>query len=555
MALGGNERFLSVDRGANSPSAGAPRKVLSTPPDGTGGRLLRVRRALLSVADKTGLVELGKALHALEVEFISTGGTARTLHNSGVPVTEVSAVTGFPELLDGRVKTLHPKIHAALLARRDKPYHMEQLELHKIRPIDMVVCNLYPFDATVARGAPHEEVIENIDIGGVTLLRSAAKNGSEVAVITSPASYSSVIEELQKAGGELSAETMRTLALEAYAMTARYDASIVDYLAGRAGSESPFPPFLSLTGTKVMDLRYGENPQQKAALYASPNVREASLVHAKIHQGKALSFNNMLDMDSALALLKEFDGDTVVVVLKHNTPCGVGRGDSPTKAYARALSTDPMSAYGGIVGCTVEVDGELAKELTQSFKEAIIAPSFTGDALTALAKKPKMRVVEVLDWNLPADPREWDLKKVVGGILAQERNLHGEGAHHKVVTKRKPTDDETRAMRFALRIAKHMKSNAIVFAREFETVGLGPGQMSRVDAVKVAAMKCVKPSKGAVIGSDAFFPFRDGIDEAAKAGISAIIQPGGSIRDQEVIDAADEHGMAMLFTGVRHLRH
>jgi phosphoribosylaminoimidazolecarboxamide formyltransferase/IMP cyclohydrolase len=516
---------------------------------------LRVRRALLSVADKSGLVEFARALHGLEVELISTGGTARALHGAAVPVQEVSALTGFPELLDGRVKTLHPKVHAALLARRDKPYHMDQLDLHKIRPIDMVVCNLYPFDATVARGAPHEEVIENIDIGGVTLLRSAAKNGAQVAVVTSPGEYDALAQEMRESGGELGAATLERLALDAFAVTARYDASIVDYLAGRQAGGSAFPPFLSITGTKAMDLRYGENPQQKAALYATPHVREASLVGATIHQGKSLSFNNMLDMDSALGLLKEFNGDIAVVVLKHNTPCGVGRGDSAAQAYERALSTDPLSAYGGIVGCTVEVDEALATALTQSFKEAIIAPAFSSRALEVLSSKPNMRAVEVPNWAAAPDPREWDLKKVVGGVLVQERNLHADGAHHKVVTKRKPTDEETRAMRFALRIAKHMKSNAIVFAREFETVGLGAGQMSRVDAVKVAAMKSVKPSKGAVIGSDAFFPFRDGVDEAAKAGIAAIVQPGGSIRDQEVIDAADEHGMAMVFTGVRHLRH
>jgi phosphoribosylaminoimidazolecarboxamide formyltransferase/IMP cyclohydrolase len=304
-----------------------------------------------------------------------------------------------------------------------------------------------------------------------------------------------------------------------------------------------------------MDLRYGENPQQKAALYSYPGVREASLVNAKIHQGKSLSFNNILDMDSALALLREFPGETSVVILKHNTPCGVGRGKGPREAYERALSTDPMSAYGGIVGCTVTVDAGLAEALTESFKEAILAPAFTADALAILAKKPNMRAIEVPNFFEPADPNEWDIKKVVGGILVQGRNLIVEGPDHKVVSKRQPTDEESRAMRFALRIAKHMKSNAIVFAREFETIGLGAGQMSRVDAVKVAAMKSVKPSKGAVIGSDAFFPFRDGVDEAAKAGIAAIIQPGGSIRDGEVVQAADEHGMAMVFTGVRHLRH
>jgi phosphoribosylaminoimidazolecarboxamide formyltransferase/IMP cyclohydrolase len=432
---------------------------------------------------------------------------------------------------------------------------MDQLENHKIRPIDMVVCNLYPFEETVAAGAPHEDVIENIDIGGVTLLRSAAKNGTQVAVVTSPGSYPELAEEMRASGGELGAKTLEALAVAAFAVTARYDASIVDYLARRAGGEGTFPPYLSITGTKAMDLRYGENPQQRAALYATPGVREASLVDSKIHQGKALSFNNILDMDSALGLLREFEGDIAVVVLKHNTPCGVGRGDAPARAYERALSTDPLSAYGGIVGCTVEVDGALAEALTQSFKEAIIAPAFSQEALGALAKKPNMRAVEVHHWDAPHDPRELDIKKVVGGVLAQQRNLQAEGAQHKVVTKRKPTDEEVRAMRFALRIAKHMKSNAIVFAREFETVGLGAGQMSRVDAVKVAAMKSLKPSEGAVIGSDAFFPFRDGVDEAAKAGIAAIIQPGGSIRDQEVIDAADEHGMSMVFTGVRHLRH
>ena len=518
---------------------------------------MRVRRALLSVADKTGLVPFARALHELEVELISTGGTARDLHSAQIPVLEVSALTGFPELLDGRVKTLHPKVHAAILARRDKPYHIEQLEHHGVKPIDMVVCNLYPFEAAVARRAPHEEVIENIDIGGVTLLRSAAKNGDQVAVVTSPGSYEALAKEMREHGGDLSPETLAALVAEAFALTARYDAAIVAYLSLQraAAKGEAFPPILSLSASKVMDLRYGENPQQKAALYSYPGIREPSLVHATIHQGKALSFNNILDMDSALALLREFADDTAVVILKHTTPCGVGRDAKPAVAYERALSTDPMSAFGGIVGCSVEVDGPLAEAITASFKEAVLAPSFTKEALAALKKKPNMRVVEVPNWREPADPREWDVKKVVGGILAQERNLALEGAEHKAVTKRKPTEEETRAMRFALKIAKHMKSNAIVFAREFETVGLGAGQMSRVDAVKVAAMKALKPTKGCVIGSDAFFPFRDGVDEAAKAGITAIIQPGGSIRDGEVIQAADEHGMAMVFTGVRHLRH
>ena len=518
---------------------------------------MRVRRALLSVADKTGLVPFARGLHALKVELISTGGTARELHAAQIPVTEVSAVTGFPELLDGRVKTLHPRVHAALLARRDKPYHMEQLEHHGVKPIDMVVVNLYPFEAAVARKASHEEIIENIDIGGVTLIRSAAKNGDQVAVVTSPDSYVRVLKELDERGGELTDATLQGLVAEAFAMTARYDAAVVGYLSQHAAGArgETFPPVLSLSASKIMDLRYGENPQQKAALYSYPGIREPSLVHAIIHQGKSLSFNNILDMDSALALLREFHGETAVVILKHTTPCGVGRDPKPAVAYERALSTDPASAFGGIVGCSVEVDAPLAELLTASFKEAIVAPSFTREALAALKKKPNMRAVEVPTWREPADPREWDLKKVVGGILAQERNLALEGADHKVVTQRKPSDEEARAMRFALKIAKHMKSNAIVFAREFETVGLGAGQMSRVDAVKVAAMKALKPTKGCVIGSDAFFPFRDGVDEAAKAGITAIIQPGGSIRDGEVIQAADEHAMAMVFTGVRHLRH
>jgi phosphoribosylaminoimidazolecarboxamide formyltransferase/IMP cyclohydrolase len=495
-------------------------------------------------------------LTRLEVEIISTGGTARELHASQIPVTEISAVTGFPELLDGRVKTLHPNVHAAILARREKPYHMEQLETHGVKPIDMVVCNLYPFQAAVARKASHEDIVESIDIGGVTLLRSAAKNSDQVAVVTSPARYDAILAELNERAGALADETMAALGVEAFSLTATYDAAIVTYLtAYQSGGAAGFPPVLSLSGSKIMDLRYGENPQQKAALYSYPGVREASLVHANIHQGKSLSFNNILDMDSALALLKEFNHDGAVVILKHNTPCGVGRGEAPAKAYERALSTDPLSAYGGIVGCTVEVDAEFAQALTQSFKEAILAPSFTREALKVFATKPNMRVVELPNWHEPADPQEWDLKKVVGGILAQERNLILEGHELKVVTKRKPSEEEMRAMRFALKIAKHMKSNAIVFAREFETVGLGAGQMSRVDAVKVAAMKSLKPTKGAVIGSDAFFPFRDGVDEAAKAGIAAIIQPGGSIRDGEVIQAADEHGMSMVFTGVRHLRH
>jgi phosphoribosylaminoimidazolecarboxamide formyltransferase/IMP cyclohydrolase len=391
----------------------------------------------------------------------------------------------------------------------------------------------------------------------VTLIRSAAKNGDQVAVVTSPGEYQAVAAELIENKGQLSPQTLSGLVREAFALTARYDAAISSYLQAHAAGPhgETFPPVMSLTASKVADLRYGENPQQKAALYSYPGVREPSLVHAKIHQGKSLSFNNILDMDSALALLREFGEDPAVVILKHTTPCGVGRDSKPALAYERALSTDPMSAFGGIVGCSVEVDGPLADALTKSFKEAIVAPSFTQEALAALKAKPNMRAIEVPNWHEPADPREWDIKKVVGGLLAQERNLALEGAEHKVVTMRKPSDEEARAMRFALKIAKHMKSNAIVFAREFETVGLGAGQMSRVDAVKVAAMKALKPTEGCVIGSDAFFPFRDGVDEAAKVGIAAIIQPGGSIRDGEVIDAANEHGMAMVFTGVRHLRH
>ncbi len=518
----------------------------------------KIGRALLSVSDKSGLEAFARFLADRGVEILSTGGTAKALRAAGIPVKDVSEVTGFPEALDGRVKTLHPKIHGGILARRSDPKHRAELERHGIGTIDLVVVNLYPFEKTIARpGCTVEEAIEQIDIGGPSMVRSAAKNHADVAVVVDPADYGRVREEIEQKG-EVSAGLRRELAVKAYDHTSRYDRRISDYLASRqqpAVAEGKFPQALELRYTLIQGLRYGENPHQAGAFYRDPDADEPSIARALQLHGKELSYNNVLDSDAALELVKEFSR-TSAVIIKHNNPCGVATADTPGAAFARARETDPVSAFGGVVAFNRRVDGPAAEELAKLFLEVVIAPGFSPEALETLRKKRDIRLLEVGE-GLDRRTDRWTLRKVVGGLLFQDRDLGRieDVRSLRVATKRAPTDEEYEALAFAWIVAKHTRSNAIVFARPGQTVGVGAGQMSRVDSVKIAAMKAVLPLAGTAVASDAFFPFRDGIDEAARAGARAVVQPGGSIRDEEVIKAADEHGMAMVFTGMRHFRH
>jgi phosphoribosylaminoimidazolecarboxamide formyltransferase / IMP cyclohydrolase len=515
-----------------------------------------VKRALISVSDKTGIVEMAKGLSALGADILSTGGTAKALREAGVSVTDVAAYTGSPEILDGRVKTLHPKIHGGLLGRRDVPKHVAEMEQHGIGPIDVVVVNLYPFEATISKpDCPIEDAIEQIDIGGPSMLRSAAKNHADVLVVVDPADYVGALDAL-KAGGDVPAAFRRELAMKVFQHTARYDSLIAGYLEKQMqGSEVKFPPILSLQFERVETLRYGENPHQQGAFYREFGAREPSVSRATTLHGKAMSYNNFLDANSALELVKEFS-DTAVVIIKHNNPCGVALGTTPVEAYVKARETDPVSAFGGVIAFNRPVDLPAAKEITSTFVEVVVAPGYAAEALAELKRKKDLRLLDVgpLDMGI----REGlDLKKLVGGLIVQDRDL-GELKDMKslqVPTARKPTDDEYAACAFAWKVCKHVKSNAIVYARSAQTVGIGAGQMSRVDSVKLAGMKAVLPVKGCVMASDAFFPFRDGLDAAAQVGITAVIQPGGSIRDQELIKAADEHQIAMILTGMRHFRH
>ncbi len=514
-----------------------------------------IKRALISVSDKTGVVEMAKGLAALGAEILSTGGTAKVLREAGVAVTDVAAYTGSPEILDGRVKTLHPKIHGGLLGRRSVPAHVAQMQEHGIEPIDVVVVNLYPFEATIAKpNCSFDEAIENIDIGGPSMLRSAAKNHEDVVVVVDPSDYTRVLEALT--AGTVTRELRRELALKVFQHTARYDSLIAGYLEKQMqGGEVKFPKMLSLQFERVETLRYGENPHQQGAFYRELHSREPSVSRATVLHGKAMSYNNYLDANSALELVKEFD-ETAVVIIKHNNPCGVALGATPVEAYVKARETDPVSAFGGVIAFNRPVDLAAAKEITSTFVEVVVAPGFTDEALSELKRKKDLRLLAVGPL-VKAMPEGYDLKKLVGGLIVQDRDL-GTVADLRVLnvpTRRKPTDDEYAACAFAWKVCKHVKSNAIVYARPGQTVGIGAGQMSRVDSVKLAGMKAVLPVKGCVMASDAFFPFRDGIDAAAQAGITAVIQPGGSIRDQEVIKAADEHQMAMIFTGMRHFRH
>lgn len=511
------------------------------------------KKALLSVSDKTGLVNLARGLVEMGWELISTGGTARTLKEAGLPVTEVAEVTGFPEILDGRVKTLHPKIHGAILAR-PLPEHMAELKAQGIEAIDLVVVNLYPFRETIARpGVTPEEAIENIDIGGPAMVRAAAKNHERVAVVVNPADYDGVLVELREKGN-LSPETRRRLAATAFAHTAAYDAAIAAYFHRLVRAEEPFPTHFILYGEKVQDLRYGENPHQQAAFYRFPLVPSGSLAGARQIQGKELSYNNLMDLDAAWNLVGEFE-EPAAAVIKHTNPCGVARGRDIAEAYIRAYNADPVSAFGGIVALNRPVDAAMAAEMTAIFLEAVIAPDFTPEALEILKGKPNLRLLAAGEKTVNS-VKEFQLRPVSGGFLVQEPDYHIINRENlKVVTARKPTEEEMAELLFAWRVVKHVKSNAIVVTKDGVTLGVGAGQMNRVGAARIALEQAGERARGAVLASDAFFPFADTVTVAAEAGITAIIQPGGSLRDEDSIKAADAAGIAMVFTGIRHFRH
>ncbi|PYX22227.1 MAG: bifunctional phosphoribosylaminoimidazolecarboxamide formyltransferase/inosine monophosphate cyclohydrolase [Acidobacteria bacterium] len=516
-----------------------------------------IRRAILSVTDKTGLVDFAQKLAGMGVELISTGGTAKMLRASGISVKDISELTGFPEMLDGRVKTLHPKVHGGILHRRENPSHRTAVAEHGIQPIDMVVVNLYAFEKTAAKPGVHfEELIENIDIGGPSMIRSAAKNFQDVAVVTSPEDYSGIAEEMAKSGAALSSTTKWRLAQKAFATTAAYDSAIASTLErvsanGRFelhAAEEGFPKTLRLSFNKVMDLRYGENPHQKAAMYSDGS--GAGVANARQWQGKELSYNNIVDLQAAWDLAQEFD-EPVCAIIKHTNPCGTATGKTLAEAHKKALECDPVSAFGGVIGVNRPIDADAAEEMAKLFLEVIAAPSFDESARATFAAKKNLRLIEISH-----APQKWVLKNVSGGILVQDADVRPLSENDlKVVTKRQPTAEEKRALLFAWKVCKHVKSNAILYARDGQTVGVGAGQMSRVDSCKIGAQKAVLPLKGTVAASDAFFPFPDGVEEIAKAGATAIIQPGGSVRDQEIIEAADRFGLAMIFTGVRHFRH
>ncbi|HZQ95131.1 MAG TPA: bifunctional phosphoribosylaminoimidazolecarboxamide formyltransferase/IMP cyclohydrolase [Candidatus Sulfotelmatobacter sp.] len=516
----------------------------------------KIQRALLSVTDKAGVVEFARSLSALGIELISTGGTAKLLRDSGIPVRDISDLTGFPEMLDGRVKTLHPKVHGGILHRREDPSHVAAVKQHGIQPIDMVVVNLYAFEKTAARpGAAFDELIENIDIGGPSMIRSAAKNFADVAVVTSPSDYDAISEELRREQGSLSRETRWRLAQKAFATTAAYDSAIASTLETISPEASElqldgaaFPPTIRFLFHKTLDLRYGENPHQKAAMYSDGS--GAGVANSRQLQGKELSYNNIVDLQAAWDLAQEFE-EPVCAIIKHTNPCGTATGRTLAEAYKRALECDPVSAFGGVIGVNRPVDLQAAEEMHKLFLEVIAAPSFDEAARSKFASKKNLRLVEVSPAN-----QKWVLKNISGGMLVQDVDTRAlADTDLKVVTRRPPTAEETRALLFAWKVCKHVKSNAIVYARDGQTVGVGAGQMSRVDSAKIGAMKAQLPLKGSVAASDAFFPFPDGVEEIAKAGATAIIQPGGSQRDPEVIEAADRLGLAMLFTGVRHFRH
>jgi phosphoribosylaminoimidazolecarboxamide formyltransferase / IMP cyclohydrolase len=517
----------------------------------------KVRRALLSVSDKSGIVELARDLSALGVTLVSTGGTAQLLAREGIPVTEVSALTGFPEMLDGRVKTLHPKIHGGLLARRDDAKHQAALRAAGIEPIDLLVVNLYPFQSTVADpDCRLDDAIENIDIGGPAMLRAAAKNYADVTVVVDPADYPRVLEEI-RAGGTTSAETRFALARKVFAHTASYDGAIASYLASldEGGRRAEYPGFLALHFAKLQDLRYGENPHQSAAFYRDARPVPGAIAACRQVHGKELSYNNIADADAAWECVKQFE-EPACVIVKHANPCGVALAESPAAAYDKAFKTDPVSAFGGILAFNRVLDRAAAEAIGRQFAEVVIAPRVEREALAELAKKANLRVLEI---PLARESQAHDYKRVGGGLLVQSTDAKPiRRAELRVVTKKAPSEAQWSNLLFAWRVAKFVKSNAIVFCGDGMTLGVGAGQMSRVDSVRIASLKAATarlPLAGSVVASDAFFPFRDGVDVLAQAGAAAVIQPGGSVRDEEVIAAADEHGLAMVFTGVRHFRH
>ncbi len=543
--------------------------------------LKKIKRALISVSDKTKIIEFAKSLADFGVEIISTGGTAKILREANITVTEVSEVTEFPEMMDGRVKTLHPKIHGAFLALRDNKEHLAAMETHSIKPIDLVVVNLYPFEQTVEReDVSLAEAVEQIDIGGPAMIRSASKNWRDVAVVTDAKLYENILNEMKETGGALSLKTRQRLAVLAYTRTASYDLAISSFLAKQLSGEDldflePFNPlgnlmfiemdaedeeddsqfedYVSIELAKVSDLRYGENPHQKAALYESSE--RGGIAHASQFHGKEMSFNNFVDAEAAWNLVCEFD-ERVCAIIKHTNPSGVGTGETNEIAYRRALATDPVSAFGGIVAFNKKVDAQVAESVNEIFTEVVLAPEFDAEALEIFKRKKNLRVLRV---EKTKSENSLEYKQISGGFLAQNKDsLIITVKDLKVVTEKQPSESEIRALLFAWKVCKHVKSNAIIFANETQTVGVGAGQMNRVDSVRIAAIRAEKTElelKNTVLASDAFFPFRDNVDEAAKFGISAIIQPGGSVKDEEVIQAANEHNLAMVFTGARHFKH
>jgi phosphoribosylaminoimidazolecarboxamide formyltransferase/IMP cyclohydrolase len=523
-----------------------------------------IRRALISVSDKTGLIDLAKALHVHGVEILSTGGTAKTLKDAGLAVKDVSEHTSFPEMMDGRLKTLHPKVHGGLLAIRGNPEHEAAAAAHGIAPIDLLVVNLYPFEATVAKGAAFDDCIEDIDIGGPAMIRAAAKNHARVTVIVDPEDYGRVLDDMRRNRGATTLEFRKFLAAKAYARTAAYDAAISGWFAETLGETAP--AWRAFGGRLAQELRYGENPHQRAAFYRSSE-RRPGVATAVQHQGKALSYNNLNDTDAAFELVGEFDpkASPAVAIIKHANPCGVALGSTLAEAWRQALRCDPVSAFGGIIALNGTIDGETAREVTGIFTEVVIAPDVTDEAKAVFAEKRNLRLLTTA--GLP-DPRAPGLtfRSLAGGFLVQSRdNAIAEDLALTVVTRRAPTPRELEDLKFAFKVAKHVKSNAIVYARDGATAGIGAGQMSRVDSARIAALKAAEAAKaageaepltrGSVVASDAFFPFADGLLAAAEAGATAVIQPGGSVRDDEVIKAADEAGLAMVFTGTRHFRH
>ena len=516
----------------------------------------KIRRAILSVTDKTGVVDFARSLGEMGVELVSTGGTAKMLREAGVGVKDISELTGFPEMLDGRVKTLHPKVHGGILHRRSDPVHVATVAEHQIPAIDMVVVNLYAFEKTAAKPEVHfEELIENIDIGGPSMIRSAAKNFQDVAIVTSPWDYRRIVEEMKARGGELSQRTKWELAKKAFATTAAYDSAIATTLErvalnGTFALEPPstFPNTLRLSYQKSMDLRYGENPHQKAALYVDGS--GGGIANGRQLQGKELSYNNIVDLQACWELALEFE-QPAVAIIKHTNPAGCATAPTVAEAYRKALECDPVSAFGGVIGVNRPIDKEAATEMAKLFVEAIAAPGYESEAREIFVAKKNLRLLEVT----PSAP-SMVLKAVSGGLLMQDPDVRPLSDRElKVVSERQPTAEEMRALKFAWIVCKHVKSNAIVYARDGQAVGVGAGQMSRVDSAKIGAMKAVLPLKGTVAASDAFFPFPDGVEVIASNGATAIIQPGGSVRDPEVIDTANRLGLAMVFTGVRHFRH